>query len=99
MQEASALQRNVAGANQESFSGRLGEAENIIRRDAEFTSTRNIRVLGSASGGQDEGFSGHFLLDLLLVHGLHGMGVQEAGILVEVSDLDDGIPLNVGFED
>ncbi len=44
-------------------------------------------IPGPAPGGQDEGAGGDFFLGTLLIDGADGVGVDEAGVLVEVGDL------------
>ncbi len=63
------------------------QTEEVVGGDAELASAGNFRVLGSSAGGYDERFRRHFLLDALLVDGLDGVAIQEAGVLVQVSDL------------
>ena len=92
VQESGTLQRDVACSDEQRLSGRPLEAEQVIRRDPELPSSRDVRVLRSASGGQDKSRGRNGLFGSAFVVRLDRVRVFEPCVLVEVSHLQTARP-------
>merc|ERR1719221_1223223 len=86
LEEAGALQGDVAGAHKQRLARVVGQREDVVRGDAELR-PGNLRVPGPAPGGEDELGRGHGALLPLLVDGLERVPVYKGGVLVEVVHL------------